>query len=425
MTVFTNIAIFDGTSSYLKKGFNVVVSGDCIKEVTDRPPNPDDGDIIDGEGCILMPGLIDAHIHAYASDVNLTRGMSEPPTLYSHFASSMLSRMLDRGFTSVRDTGGADYGLFLAIERGYFNAPRLFYCEKALSMTGGHADFRHHRHHNHNSFEDGLCCGCGSVNHLGIVVDGIPQVLRAVRENLRRGSSFIKFMGSGGISSPADSVSSIQFSDPEVRAIVEEVERHELYCTAHIHPDRALKRAINLGVHCIEHGTLIEPETARMAADRGTNIVPTLAIIAGLGSEGEKLGYPPESLKKLEEIKDKALTHLQFMKTAGVRLGFGTDLLGKLEYLQCTEFTLRSSIFSNFEILHQATAMNAEIIGQKDKLGVIKPGAYADILLVNGNPLDDLNLCTADGANFPLIMKSGKIHKSTLRVVGGNGERLD
>jgi len=159
-----------------------------------------------------------------------------------------------------------------------------------------------------------------------------------------------------------------------VRAIVEEVERHELYCTAHIHPDRAMNRAIQLGVHCIEHGTLVEPEI----------------------------------------VKDEAVHRLQYFKDAGTKIGFGTDLLGKLEEDQCTEFTLRSAIFSNFEILHQATAMNAEIMGQKDRLGVIKPGAFADILVVDGNPLEDIAICAADGANFPVIMKAGRFHKNVI-----------
>lgn len=412
MTVFTNVAIFDGENRELRRGRSVFIRGDTIREVSDRPPNPEDGGVVDGGGRVLMPGLIDAHIHAYASDVNLARLSAMPPTLVSHHAAFMLSKMIDRGFTTARDTGGGDFGLRLAIEKGYFPSPRLYYCEKALSMTGGHGDFRHPHHY--APIENCTACGCGSVNHLCTVVDGVPAVLRAVRENLRRGASFIKLMGSGGVSSPGDSITGIQFSDEEVRAIVEEVERHELYCTAHIHPDRALKRAIVLGVHCIEHGTLIEPDTARMAADAGTYIVPTVAIGAALSNHGKELGYPKEALEKMKMVLDKAMGRLECMKEAGVKLGFGTDLLGSLERYQCTEFTLRSRVFSNFEILQQATAMNGEIIGQKGKLGVIKPGAFADILLVNGNPLEDTGLCAADGAHFPVIMSGGKFHKNEL-----------
>lgn len=359
-----------------------------------------------------MPGLIDAHIHAYAMDVNFQRVMEAPMTLLSHWASSMLSKMLDRGFTSVRDTGGADYGLHLGIERGFITGPRLFYCEKALSQTGGHADFRH-GHHDDNGAEL-ICCGCGAVNKLAFVVDGVDKVRGAVRENVRRGSSFIKLMGSGGVASPSDPLDRAQYSDDEIRAIVDEVERAGIYCTAHIHPDHALARAIRLGVHCIEHGTLIEPDTAKLAAERGTKIVPTMAIIWALSVEGKELGFPKESLVKLDMVKDQAIGRLQHMKDAGVTVGYGTDLLGKLERYQTKEFSLRSAIFSNIEILRQVTSINGTILGMPGRLGVIKPGALADILLVDGNPLKDLTLMERDGAAFPVIMKGGRFHKRAM-----------
>ncbi|HEY8353294.1 MAG TPA: amidohydrolase family protein, partial [Sphingomonadales bacterium] len=191
------------------------------------------------------------------------------------------------------------------------------------------------------------------------------------------------------------------------------------YCTAHILSDAAIRRAIMLGVHCIEHGVLIEPATARLAAERGTYIVPTLAIIGALARRGAELGYPAEALAKLAAIKDEAIARLEHMRDAGVKLGFGSDLMGDLEGDQCTEFTLRSAVFSPFEILHQATAMNGEILGQKDRLGVIAPGAFADILLVDGNPLEDISLLAADGANLPLIMRGGRIHKDRRQTASG------
>ena len=361
-----------------------------------------------------MPGLIDAHIHAYAADVNLLKNDREPPTLVAHFAAKSLTHMLARGFTSVRDTGGADYGLKLALDRGWIRGPRLFYCEKALSQSGGHGDFRPHHEHVHGA-DTCMSCGCGSVGHLAVVADGVDQVRKVVRENLRRGASFIKFTGSGGVSSTADPLDAIQYSDEEVSAIVDEVERYGVYCTAHIHPDRALKRAIKLGVHCIEHGTLIEPDTARMAADANTCIVPTMAIIAALGVEGKQLGYPPESLLKLDQVKDQAVSRMQYMKDAGVRIGFGTDLLGPLERHQCIEFSVRAAIFSPLDILRQATSVNAEILGMKGELGVIKEGALADLLVVEGDPTHDISVLAADGKNLRLIMRAGEIIRNELR----------
>jgi imidazolonepropionase-like amidohydrolase len=235
-----------------------------------------------------------------------------------------------------------------------------------------------------------------------------------MRENVRRGSSFIKLMGSGGVASPSDPLDRAQFSDEEILAIVDEVGRAGIYCTAHIHPDHALERAIRLGVHCIEHGTLIEADTARMAADNGTYIVPTMAIISALASEGKGMGFPKESLAKLDMVKDQAVARLQHMKDAGVKVGFGTDLLGDLERFECTEFAIRSAVFSPVEILRQATSMNAEILGMKGRLGVITAGAIADILLVDGNPVTDLTLLEQNGAKLPVIMKAGQFHKKTI-----------
>jgi imidazolonepropionase-like amidohydrolase len=411
MLAFTNARIFDGINNKLANA-NVIIEGDRIKSITEAPV-AENVEVIDCGGRVLMPGLIDAHIHAYFYDLNVNRLQHLPVTMYAHHAANMLGDMLDRGFTSVRDTGGADYGLWLAIRDGLIKAPRLFYCEKALSQTGGHVDMRH-QHHHHPHDDHVVMCGCCFVNPLGVVVDGVDAVRRVVREQLRRGASFIKFCGSGGVSTTSDPLDSIQFSDSEVRAIVEEVENHLVYCTAHIHPDRALKRAINLGVHCIEHGTLIEPDTARMAADKGTVIVPTLAVIAGLSERGEEFGYPRESLDKLARIKDEAIDRLRHMKSAGVQVGFGTDLIGAIQPMQCIEFGLRSSVFSNFEILHQATGMNARILGAQGEIGQIVEGAYADILVVDGNPLEDLKLLEADGARIPIVMKGGNFHRNRL-----------
>lgn len=406
MIAFANAQIFDGESPALISGRNVFIVGDRITEVSDRPPNPDDGEVIDCAGRTLMPGLIDAHVHAHALSVNVYEIDRAPSTLRTAWAGRMLGNMLDRGFTTVRDTGGADYGLYLALERGYIRGPRLYYCGQAISQTGGHGDFRNP--HEQSCSDQVLACGCGMVNSICQVVDGVDAVTRVVRENLFRGSNFIKFMGSGGISSTGDKLDSIQFSDEEVRAIVGEVERHGAYCTAHIHPDAALKRAIRLGVHCIEHGTLIEPDTARMAADAGTAIVPTMAVIAALARRGAELGYPPESLVKLSVIKDQAVDRMGHMKDAGVRIGLGTDLLGALQDEQLSEFHLRSAIFSNHEVLVQATSGNAEIIGAAGELGTIRPQAKADVLIVDGNPLEDIAVIATSGKPPAMIISRGK-----------------
>ncbi len=412
MIVLSNGSIFDGKNAKPISGSNVFIEGERIVEVSGRPPGDSD-EVYDCAGRTIMPGMIDAHIHAYAFSVNATEIFNTPPALYISWAHNMLGNMLNRGFTTVRDTGGADYGLYLALQRGFIVGPRLYYCGKAISQTGGHLDLRHPHHHSPHD-EDILACGCGITNMPFAVVDGVDAVRKVVRDNLRHGSNFIKFAGSGGISSTADPLHALQFSDEEILAIVDEVNRHGSYCTAHIHPDNALRRAVELGVHCIEHGTLIEPETATLAAEKGVYIVPTLAVIAALALEGESLGYPPEALAKLEMVTDKAIAHLQYMKDAGVSVGFGTDLIGELERHQCIEFGLRSEVYSSHEILVQATSMNAEIIGASGELGVVAPDAYADLLVVEGDPLVDLSLLSDPAKNLTAIMKGGSFHSNRL-----------
>ena len=398
MITFTNCKVFDGVDDGLKD-VNVTVLGDRITDVSDKPVASDEK-VFDCGGRVLMPGMIDAHVHVYALSLNVTEAQGFPNTLTPHHARAMMGDALDRGFTTLRDTGGADWGLWLAIEEGLFTAPRLYYCGRGISQTGGHLDMRHqHQFHPHD--DDVVSCGCCFANGLGWVVDGVPQVRKAVREELRRGASFIKFAGSGGVSSTADDLHGIQLAREEVLAIVEEVENHQRYCTAHIHPDGALKRAIELGVHCIEHGTLIEEDTARMAAEAGTKIVPTLAVMVALAEQ--------------DMVKDTAVDRLNYMRSAGVHVGFGTDLIGAdLQKEQCIEFDIRSEVFSNLEILQQVTGNNAVVLNAKGDIGEIAEGCFADILLVDGNPLEDISVLAADGANLPVIMKGGQFHKNTL-----------
>jgi len=412
MPVFTNARVFNGRESELKD-VNITVEGDRITRVSAEPAS--NAHVIDCGGRTLMPGMIDAHIHAYFYDLNVNRLQHFPMTTLAQHAANMLGDILDRGFTTVRDTGGADYGLWMAIERGLLKSPRLFYCGHALSQNGGHVDMRHQ--HEHGVTDDHLVlCGCCYANPLGMVVDGVDAIRKVVREEFRRGASFIKFTGSGGVSTTGDSLEGNQFSADEIRAMVEECDNHMSYVTSHILSDRALRRAIELGVHCIEHGTLIEPDTARMAADRGTKIVPTMAVIAALAEDGERFGFPAESMAKLALVKDEAVGRMAYMRDAGVHVGFGTDLIGALQPQQCIEFALRANVFSNFEILQQCTLNNAQIIGAEGDIGEIVEGAFADIILVDGNPLENLSCLEDDGAHIPLIMKGGEMHKNELEV---------
>jgi imidazolonepropionase-like amidohydrolase len=409
--VFQSARIFDGQSEVLRTGHNVVVDGDRIREISERPPSDDD-EVIDCGGRVLMPGLIDAHVHVYAAGLNIVRVVQSPMSYLAHFAARFLAASIDRGFTTVRDVGGADIGLSLAIKDGLLGTvPRLFYGGRMLSQTGGHGDFRPGDH----SFETGHACGCSfHADQLAVIADGADAVRKAVREELRRGASHIKIMASGGVASPTDPLDRCQYSDEEIRAAVEEADRAGSYVAAHCHPKEAIHRAAALGVRSIEHATLIDREAADFVAEKGAFTVPTMAIMVGLLEEGDKLGLPAVSLEKLKRFGDSAFVALDIMRRAGVRMGFGTDLLGSLHLRQSSEFTLRARVLPPLEVLRSCCAVNAELLRQPGELGCIREGAIADILLVDGNPLEDISILSSGGDRLPVIMKGGVFHKRTL-----------
>jgi imidazolonepropionase-like amidohydrolase len=406
--LFTNALVFDGVGPDMREA-HVLVEGDTIAAIDNAPIRAENAHTVDVHGRTLMPGLIDAHVHAYLADVNPLTAERLPMTFLAQRAGRMFEAALRRGFTTVRDTGGGDYGLHLAIERGLLAGPRLVYCGKAISQTGGHGDMRH-------PHEDDLCTCPGGFTggKLCHVVDGVDAIRHAIREEFHRGAGFIKIMGSGGVASMGDRLDTAQFSDEEIRAAVDETERHGSYVTAHIHPDGALRRAIDLGVHCIEHGTMISDDTASLAAQRGTTIVPTLSVIKGLKDHGERLGFSIQSMAKLRVVEPVALEGVERMRRAGVTIGFGTDLIGELERFQADEFTIRREVLPPLEILRSATSINAQIIRQQDRIGRVAPGLLADLIVVNGNPLEDVSLFDEHGTRVPVVMKGGKVFKNEL-----------
>jgi imidazolonepropionase-like amidohydrolase len=408
--VFRSARVFDGESETLRAGMNVFVDDGVIREISDRPAG--EAEVVECDGRVLMPGLIDAHVHVYAAGLNIVRVVQSPMSYLAHFAAQFLHSSLDRGFTSLRDVGGADIGLVLAIKDGLLESvPRLFYGGRVISQTGGHGDFRPGDH----SLETGHFCGCSyHADTLAVIADGADAVRKAVREEFRRGASHIKIMASGGVASPTDPLDRCQYSDDEIRAAVEEADRAGLYVAAHCHPTEAVRRAAALGVRSIEHATLIDAVTADFVAEKGAFTVPTMAVIMALLEDGGKLGLPPVSMEKLRRVADAALVSLDIMKQAGVKMGFGTDLLGALHVRQCSEFMLRAKVLPAIDILRSACVVNAELLGQVGKLGCVREGAIADLLVVDGNPLEDISLLGSGGDRLAVIMKDGCFHKRTI-----------
>jgi imidazolonepropionase-like amidohydrolase len=310
--------------------------------------------------------------------------------------------MLRRGFTSVRDAGGADWGLAQAVERGLIRGPRLFFAGRTLSQTGGHGDFRPR--------EDApSLCGCQILSSgFSHVADGVAAVRKAAREELRRGAHQIKIMASGGVASPTDPIWNVQYSGEEMRAIVEEAQGWRTYAMAHAYTPEAITRAVDAGVRTIEHGNLIDRATAEHMARAEAFLVPTLVTYFAIDELGRALGFPAASQRKVKDVLDAGLASLEIARDAGVPVGFGTDLLGETHEQQSREFRIRAQVSSPLEILQSATLVNARILGREGELGTLEPGALADLLVVDGNPLEDLSLLEDQGKHLALVMKGGE-----------------
>ncbi len=408
MILFRNCALFDGLDPRRREGMEVLVEGERIKEVSDAPIRAGAADTLDLGGRTLMPGLIDAHVHVMAADADLGKLDAMPGSLVAQHARHALEDALERGFTTVRDAGGADYGLAIAIDNGLIDGPRLFYAGRALSQTGGHGDFRPY---------DGataFCFCCQGGQGISRIADGVTEVRRAARDELRRGAHQIKIMASGGVASPSDPIWNLQYSEEEIRAVVWEARSWRAYVMAHAYTPEAIGRCIEYGVRSIEHANLIDDATARQCAEAGAFAVPTLATFEALDRFGRDEGFPKASLEKLEVIREAGLASLEIMKRAGVKMGLGTDLLGRMQAHQSREFAIRAEALSPAEILLSATSVNAELLQRTGELGVVAAGALADLLVVDGDPLADISLLERPQETLAAIMKGGRFYRNRL-----------
>ena len=411
LTLFKNVHVLDVRAGRLLEDHQVLVEGDTIRELSGRPITTSAAQVIDGGGRTLMPGLIDCHVHVTFSATNLALLAQTPNTTLALRALPILRGMLRRGFTTVRDAGGADWALKQAIEDGMDGTvigPRLFVSGPALSPTGGHGDFRPR-----SDRLQPIGCGCLRLASTR-VVDGVDEVRRTVRELLQMGADQIKIMSSGGVASPTDPVNALGYSLDETRAIVDEAAARHTIVLAHAYTPEAIRRAVECGVRSIEHGNLIDAPTAALMAERGAVAVPTLITYEALARDGLRLGLGAESVAKVEQVRAAGLRSLEIFKIAGVKLAFGTDLLGGSHDLQSEEFLIRAQVQSNLDVLQSATLIGAELLGQSGRLGEIVPGALADLLLVDGNPLDDLTCLTGQGERIALVMQGGLVRFNEL-----------
>jgi imidazolonepropionase-like amidohydrolase len=404
--IFTNCAVLDGTDSERREDHHVLVEGDRIREVSDRPIRSTDAETVDLKGRTLMPGLIDAHVHALAVDVPLDRLSDRPVTLMTLQAARILEGMLQRGFTTIRDAAGADGGLAEAVEQGLVRGPRIFPSGMALSQTGGHGDVRPRT----QSVETCACCAGGGLAGSRIA-DGVAECRRAARDELRKGATQIKIMSSGGVASPYDPIWNLQYSEEEVRAIVEEAQAWHTYVLAHSYTPEAIRRSIDFGVRSIEHGNLIDRATAEHVAGADAFVVPTLVTYDALHRHGRELGFTEANMAKLGDVREAGLASLEILQRAGVKIGYGTDLLGPMHRYQSREFVIRAEAMAPFDIIRSATIVNAELVNRAGELGVVAPGARADLIAVDGDPLADIALLDGQGEQLTHIMKDGVFYK--------------
>jgi imidazolonepropionase-like amidohydrolase len=403
-TLFTNARIVDGTAPEAGAPVSVLVEGSTIREVG-KAVSSAKAKAVDLKGKTLMPGLIDAHVHVVAGVADLGRNAQLPDSLVTARSLVIMREMLMRGFTTVRDVGGADFGLKQATEEGHFPTPRLVISGKALSQTGGHADFR-------GRYDDmATPLTRHRLGALGRICDGLDQVRRAAREEIKGGADFIKIMANGGCASPTDPIHFLGFSVSELEAIVEEARMAGTYVSAHVYTDEAIRRCVEAGVHSLEHCNLIEADTAKLAAAKGAVAVPTLVTYDKLVSDGPKLGFPPDSVAKVDVVRSAGMNSLAVMKKAGLAMAYGSDLLGDMHKYQSEEFVIRGRALPAHEVIASATHVAAKLLKLEGKIGTIAPGAHADLIVVDGDPLKDLSLLTRQGRHIPLIMKGGAFMK--------------
>jgi len=393
--------VCDVVAGEVLPGHDVLVAEGRVQAVGERLAVPEGTREVPAAGRFVTPGLIDAHVHVTAGTADLGAQAEDSTYYVAAQTSAILRGMLHRGFTTVRDVGGADFGVARAVREGLWAGPRVHFGGKALSPTGGHADLRGPG----RQVLDDHVCAAG----IGVVCDGVDAVRRAARDQLRTGADHVKIMLSGGVASPTDRIDSLQFSADEVRAVVEEAGNAQRYVTGHAYTAQAVNRGLELGVRCIEHGNLIDDESVRLFREHDAFLVPTLVTYEYLRSEGAAAGLPVASQEKVAVVLEAGLEALDRAARGGVRIAFGTDLLGAMQVHQSDEFRIRGQVQAAADVLRSATVVAADLLGRTGELGVVAEGAVADLLVVDGDPLQDTGVLAAPERSLTAVVQDGRL----------------
>lgn len=425
--IIRNARVFDGRSASLRDGAQVHVRGNRILAVLGRDEAPADAGgarVIDAGGRVLLPGLIDAHVHPTIA-VSIAALRDHDPNYVGARAGAEARQMLLRGFTTIRDMGGPAFGLRQAIDEGIVEGPRIFPSGAIISQTSGHGDFR-----TRTALPRRWSGEQDALERLGygLIADGADEVAAAVREQLRQGATQIKLAAGGGISSSYDPIDSVQYFDAELRAAVQAAADWGTYVAVHAYTPTAIRRSVEAGVRSIEHAHLIDEPTMKLIAERGVFLSPQAYVFSGVFAPPPGATGPPPTPAQLAQREKSQLVSagldrmMQLAKKHGVRVAFGTDVFGASRVFawESREFGARLRWFTPLEILRQATSINGELLalsGPRNpygKLGVIEPGAMADLLVVDGNPLEDIRVLERPDETLRLIMKDGRVIASRL-----------
>ncbi len=390
----TNALIFDGVGPDLHEGAVRIEDGDIVAVGADVCPGDGD-DVIDARGAVVSPGFIDNHMHAYGVSLNMMEMEASPTSWVALKGSRRLASALQRGFTTVRDVAGGDIGLKTAIDQGLFPAPNYYFTGPALSQTGGHGDPR-------SAFLDVCCSGHHSVE----VVDGVDALRVAVRERLRTGAHAIKIMASGGVVSLTDPIRVPQYSAEEIRVVAEEAGRRGSYVAAHAYSPEAIIHAVRNGVRSIEHGNLLDAESAAAMKETGAVLVPTLVTYFAMSEHGQDLGMAPIALEKNAQVLEAGQSAVELAMAAGIPVGFGSDLMGDLEYMQLSGLPLQHEVQGTLELLRSLTSRNAEILGS-DRHGRVAAGCTGDLIVLPGDPFATPSVLWEQSADR-IVIKSGR-----------------
>ncbi|WP_235842380.1 metal-dependent hydrolase family protein [Cysteiniphilum halobium] len=407
MILLKNCQIIDKNYTSPSKPTDVYIKNERIEELGSNLDLKNQNlTTLDMSQYYIMPGLIDAHVHVTAARPNVSN-TEVPIEEISIQAKKFMEDMIERGFTTIRDAGGASDGLAHTLAQGLIKGPRLFYSGKALSQTGGHGDFRKQS----ENFEPCFCHQSGS--NISVVCDGVSAVQKVAREQLRKGASQIKIMASGGINSPTDRLDSCQFSFDEIKAIVDVAKDSGTYVMAHAYYPSAIKRCLEAGVRSIEHGNMLDEETAKLMKSKKAFLVPTLAIFKAMETLLKENKYLTEDLtNKLKIVQNSGVNAINIAKNHHVKIGFGTDLLGEIQHTQQLEgIALHEAAQTPYELLCSMTSINAELLNMENKIGEIKQHYLADIIAVKDNPLDGMGKCFNQKDNVVLVIKNGEILK--------------